>query len=407
SKKITTGADGTARLTGLSVGSYTVTESKAPAGYLLNTVPQEFTIADNGLTTAQPAKALVFSDALAFGTVRLTKTNDDGSIKLAGAEFTAVKTDEPNKGATYIKLTDINGVAEYTLPIGTYTLTETKPPKGYAINTAYMQTVTVTANADPTKQPAPQTLADVKNTLILGGLEITKTDTTGKPLKGAKISLYKTDGNLLLGEKESHEDGKLLFDNLPQGEYYYIETVAPSGYILDNSKHAFIIETHRQMLTQTLKNKPAPHSNDGGGNGGVDNTPSPPPQIITPPPVEGGTSAPDTVPPNSSGNVPMTPAGKPEVSEEPKNGTVTVDGDGHWEYTPKPGFSGDDEFAVTVRYSDSYSETFVIKMSVLSSVVPFFPETGESSHVPFYVCGALLMAMGLGIRLRLRRRSKK
>ncbi|TQO59023.1 prealbumin-like fold domain-containing protein, partial [Paraclostridium bifermentans] len=42
--------------------------------------------------------------------------------------------------------------------------------------------------------------------------------------------------------------------NLVYGEYTYQETKAPEGYVIDNTKHAFKIETDKQVVTNTIKN---------------------------------------------------------------------------------------------------------------------------------------------------------
>ncbi len=68
-----------------------------------------------------------------------------------------------------------------------------------------------------------------------GRIEITKVDDTDQPVAGAKFRLEKADGTVIAEEVESGTDGKIVFTNVPVGDYVLIETEAPKGYTITNA----------------------------------------------------------------------------------------------------------------------------------------------------------------------------
>ncbi|PSW57913.1 tandem-95 repeat protein, partial [Photobacterium leiognathi] len=51
-------------------------------------------------------------------------------------------------------------------------------------------------------------------------------------------------------------------------------------------------------------------------------------------------------------------------SSDPKNGTVTVDANGNWAYTPNTSFNGDDSFTVTVNDGKGGTDTITVNITV-------------------------------------------
>ncbi|MCG4734394.1 hypothetical protein L0M92_12340, partial [Casaltella massiliensis] len=47
-------------------------------------------------------------------------------------------------------------------------------------------------------------------------------------------------------------DGKVEFDNLGYGNYYYQETKAPEGYTIDNKMYPFEIKDNNQVVSKTV-----------------------------------------------------------------------------------------------------------------------------------------------------------
>ena len=96
---------------------------------------------------------------------------------------------------------------------------------------------------------------ELKNYLPKGTFDFTKIDEeTNEPLSGAGISIYNDKNELLLTNK-TNEFGKIVIDNLPIGRYYYVETNAPDGYIMNSQKNYFEIKENNQKISTNLVNE--------------------------------------------------------------------------------------------------------------------------------------------------------
>lgn len=143
-------------ITNLPYGTYRITETKAPEGYLLGTEPwtAEFTINDTskeiqyttptlfsktyGAITNQPSKITVvktnavYADTKLKGAEFILKASDGRYVRIEGVSF-AGYTDVKASAGTFV--TDSGGQFMIKrLPKDTYTLIETKAPAGYYIN---------------------------------------------------------------------------------------------------------------------------------------------------------------------------------------------------------------------------------------------------------------------------------
>lgn len=149
----TTNVNGEVKFTGLTAGSYTLTEETSPAGYLREEMPYKLKIVRAGtgyktkLAENYGDKVKLNGNSLTvvnyldvYATLNVIKSNAKGD-KLSGAEFKLTKdaagaAQEEDKGT---KTTDASGEIEFeNLTAGNYTLKEELPPTGYkANNTAY------------------------------------------------------------------------------------------------------------------------------------------------------------------------------------------------------------------------------------------------------------------------------
>ncbi|MGL4847460.1 MAG: SpaA isopeptide-forming pilin-related protein, partial [Clostridium sp.] len=218
--KVTTNDKGIAELSGLAWGEYTVQETAAPQGYDLDNTVHKIIIDNNNANVVQSLNVV---DGAKTGTIKVTKLGKDG-VKLVGAQFTITA---PGKEPVVIT-TDINGVAEATgLPWGTYTIKETKAPKGYTLSDK-VNTVDITKDNVSTIQNVT-----VNDTQILGKLQVTKTGNNGEKLANAEFKI--TGPNGFHKTITTDKNGVASLDNLAWGDYTVKEIKAPVGYTLNST----------------------------------------------------------------------------------------------------------------------------------------------------------------------------
>ncbi len=222
----TTDESGTIHLPVLATDTYTVQETKAPEGYVLDGTPQTVKLI-HGET-----HSLTFYNA-PKGSLVIVKQDSDTRKPLAGATFkitTSSGVFVAAQGGTVssngLYTTDKNGQIILTgLEPNTYVVTESKAPSGYELD-ATPQTVAVNAHDTQTlyfyNTPTPE-----------GGLRIVKLDEeTRQPIKGVEFSITHMDGGRV-GTYRTDSRGVISLSELTPGWYTVTERRAADGYALD------------------------------------------------------------------------------------------------------------------------------------------------------------------------------
>ncbi|MGL4762125.1 MAG: MSCRAMM family protein, partial [Sarcina sp.] len=125
--KVTSGIDGYMSGTIKAPGNYYLKELVAPVGFVLSNQKIPLIITQNDIGTNLNLGNIY--DNQEVGTISITKTNEAGTAKLEGAEFTITKTGD--KSFSKVITTNKEGVATVTnLAFGDYVVTETKAPQG-------------------------------------------------------------------------------------------------------------------------------------------------------------------------------------------------------------------------------------------------------------------------------------
>ena len=227
----------------------------------------------------------------AVSEIVIKKVDSDNNEKLLqGAEFTITSID---KGYTITVVTDENGLALVKLPLGQYTIAETKAPEGYAI-------IEEVKTIDVTGEVTEATVFVFENKRIIGSVVITKVDKDNKnALAGAEFIIKNENGEEVARGK-TDETGVVKFTELPYGKYTYQEVIAPKGYVLDSKEYSFAITIDNEEVNITVENEK------------IEKEPKPTPQ-------------PGPKPAQEQSNISKKPSNN-NISELPKTGDASIMG---------------------------------------------------------------------------------
>lgn len=275
--KITTDNNGYGKVDNIPVGEYDIKEITAPKGYALDKSTGQVTVTANQ-TVTYSCKDMPQSDPVTLLLGKVDKeTNENkpqGSASLENALFTVkfykglydsdpaqqgvqadrawvVKTDERGftrlgdkykvSGDDFYKL---NGVV--TLPMGTVTIQEKEPPKGYIKNDeVFVRKITPEGNAEQVQTYNAPTIPEQSQKGIIR-LKKVDSETGGKPsssgsLEGAKYEVYDSTG-AKVDTLTTDKNGEAQSTKLPMGTYTVKETSPSSGYILDSNTYTVKFE---------------------------------------------------------------------------------------------------------------------------------------------------------------------
>ena len=296
----TTGADGLTEQITLPIGEYTLTEMKAPEGYVINGAGRHISVKADGIYLdggkLGEGAAITIRNAPVNFKLRLVKVDADTNQPLANVAFIP----KGKYGGTHSLITGSDGITDtISLAPGKYTLSEVAAAEGYAIplngwgftvTEGTVQQVTNTSEVTEWSFKRGLLTLTLKNSRIYGGLTIEKTDgKDGSALAGAEFTVAGSDGTPLTfiknngryeaatGEGASSTiatdaNGKAYITGLKFGNYAVTETKAPEGYVLKGDRHSIAISRQQTEVTLRLKNDKAMYKvtaikHDAGENG--------------------------------------------------------------------------------------------------------------------------------------------
>ena len=218
-------------------GTYTLKETKAPAGYKMSKESTTFTISDTNRDVTVKVENTLYSK------VSIIKIDSKTKVALAGAEF--VLYDNSGKKITSWTSTGKAHVIQ-NLPNGTYTLKETKAPAGYKMSKESTTFTISDTNRDVTVK--------VENTALTKLVNIVKIDkSTGQPLAGAHL-IVKNEKGETIADFVSTEEPYVIKD-LADGKYSVYEVEAPNGYKKSEATYYFTISDGNTVASVTVENE--------------------------------------------------------------------------------------------------------------------------------------------------------
>ena len=223
----------------LANGTYTIKETKAPAGYVKLDKAYSFTISDtnNNIKLTIKNKAIEKS-------ATIIKVDKDTGKAVAGAVL--VVKNSTGKVVERFTTTE-EAHALKNLADGKYTVEEEKAPAGYKkTDEIFTFTISDTNNSATIK---------IENEAIEKTAEIIKIDSITKdPVAGAVLVVKNSEGEVIetfTTTTESH-----IIENLTDGKYTVEEIEAPAGYEKTDEIFEFTISDTNNKAEITIENTP-------------------------------------------------------------------------------------------------------------------------------------------------------
>ena len=265
---LVTGDDGSVTLKDLYLGTYTVTETKAPDNYVCKGESKTIELVYAGQTVEVQTGSATFLNERQKATVRVEKQDEETKNPLSGGIYGLyaaedIKVDGKTvvpKGTLIEKATTgADGKASYKaeLPINySYSIREIQAPELYLRNSEDTYTFTFKFTND--KEEKVNFSHTFTNKRVNATIDLVKEDSeTGNSAQGdavfegaiyglyAREDINHPDGRSgVLYKKDEQvatlttdKEGKASVSNLYLGKYYLKEITPPVGYLLDEEEH--------------------------------------------------------------------------------------------------------------------------------------------------------------------------
>ncbi|MFR7897282.1 SpaA isopeptide-forming pilin-related protein, partial [Turicibacter sanguinis] len=247
---ITTGKDGIATSSKLSLGTYEVVETFVPSPLILDSTPKQVTLTYANMNTPVVVERVGFVNELAKAQIKVTKHGVNGE-PVEGAKF-----EIKNADGKVVETLTTNAKGEATtpkLPLGTYTATEIYVPSPYIL--------------DPTPQTIQLNYVNMTTSVVFGTLDfinekaqgyfkLQKVDNeTGLATPQGAASLenavyeVRNDQGVVVDTLTTDKNGYVESKLLPLGDYTIQEIKASEGYLVDS-------QTYKVALVYVDQNTP-------------------------------------------------------------------------------------------------------------------------------------------------------
>ena len=269
---VTTNEDGKAKSKELYLGKYTVVETKAPNGMVINKEKHsvELTYAGQDVAVTETATSFVNErQKVKISLEKVLEQNETFGIgkndKIKNISFGLYAKEDivsssgtviPADGLIEIITLDENGTATANtdLPFGSYYIKEIATDEHYILSdTQYPFTFEYAGQDTETVEIKVNDGKPIENKLIYGSVSGKKIDENGEALGGALIGIFKADETEYTKEHAimtatSEKDGSFSFAKVPYGKWIVREIEAPEGFVLDDTSYEVNIGENEQVI---------------------------------------------------------------------------------------------------------------------------------------------------------------
>lgn len=269
---VTTDEDGTAKSKELYLGKYTVVETKAPNGMVINKEKHsvELTYAGQDVAVTETATSFVNErQKVKISFEKVLEQNETFGIgkndEIKNISFGLYAKEDvvsssgtviPADGLIEIITLDENGTttANTDLPFGSYYIKEIATDEHYILSdTQYPFTFEYAGQDTETVEIKVNDGKPIENKLIYGSVSGKKIDENGEALGGALIGIFKADETEYTKEHAimtatSEKDGSFSFAKVPYGKWIVREIEAPEGFVLDDTSYEVNIGENEQVI---------------------------------------------------------------------------------------------------------------------------------------------------------------
>ena len=276
---VTTDDEGFAKSKELYLGKYTVVETKAPTGMVINNEKHSVELTYAGQDVAVTETVTSFYNERQKVKISLEKVleqNDTFGIgkndEIKNISFGLYAKEDivsssgtviPADGLIEIITLDENGtaIANTDLPFGSYYIKEITTDEHYILSdTQYPFTFEYAGQDTETVEINVNDGKPIENKLIYGSVSGKKIDENGEALGGALIGIFKADETEFTKEHAimtatSEKDGSFSFAKVPYGQWIVREIEAPTGFVLDDTSYEVNISKNEQVIEVEIANE--------------------------------------------------------------------------------------------------------------------------------------------------------
>jgi len=237
---VTTDDNGTAVISDLEPGVYTLIETLAPSGYILDGISRTITVREG-----QHNEIRITNKK--FPSLTLIKLDSVTESPLAGARFLVERLTSSGIVRIGEYTSNANGIIYLPqVTPGRYRITEIEAPAGFVIDRAVFEITIESGDNEHIITNTPKS-----------PIFIRKTDPDGRPLLGAEFVVTQMNGGMI-GRFTTGHTGYAIVPNVEPGWYVVEEVRAPDGFVLSSTPKQNIQLIEGRPATVTFVNQRRP-----------------------------------------------------------------------------------------------------------------------------------------------------